>query len=50
VFRYMEAVGEMGDRMFSNYCNGEPFPRRFFLVRGQDVAGKGLPTSPFVTT
>lgn len=48
VLRYMDAAGEMGDKMFPNYRTGEQFPRRFFLVRGKDVMGKGLPTSPIV--
>ncbi len=50
VLRYMDAAGQMGDKMFTDYRTGEPFPRRFFLVRGNDVAGKGLPTSPFTAT
>jgi hypothetical protein len=44
----MDAAGEMGDKTYTNDRIGESFPRRFFLVRGEDAAGKGLPTSPFV--
>jgi hypothetical protein len=49
VLRYMDASGTMGDKTFSNYHTGEPFPRRFFLVRGEDVAKKGLETCPFAS-
>jgi hypothetical protein len=49
VLRYMDAGGVMGDKTFSDYRTGESFPRRFFLVRGQDVGNKELATSPFVT-
>jgi hypothetical protein len=47
VLRYMDAAGEMGEKTFTNYHTGEPFPRRGFLVRGKDVSNRGWATSPF---
>ena len=47
VIRYMTATGDMGDKMYEDYRNGDPFPRRFFLVRGEDVLNRGLERSPF---
>ena len=45
--RYMTAAGDMGDKMYEDYRNGDPFPRRYFLVRGEDVFNRGLERSPF---
>ena len=44
--RYMTATGDMGDKMYEDYRNGDPFPRHF-LVRGEDVLNRGLERSPF---
>ena len=46
-FRYMAADGELGDKIYTSYRDGSSFPRRFFLVRGEDVKSHGLPRSPF---
>ena len=46
VLRYMSADGEMGDKIYADYRDGSPMPRVYFLVRGEDVAGRGLPTAP----
>ena len=47
-FRYMAAEGQIGDKVYYNFRTLEPFNRRFFLVRGEDVKGYGLNLSPFV--
>lgn len=46
-FRYMAADGQLGDKSYRNFRTLEPFPREFFLVRGEDVKGYGLKRSPF---
>ena len=46
VLRYMSADGEMGKKMYEDYRDGSPSPRQYFLVRGQDVANRGLPLMP----
>ena len=47
VFRYIAADGELGPKQYEDYRTGEPFDREFYLVRGEDVEGRGLPRSPF---
>jgi ectoine hydroxylase-related dioxygenase (phytanoyl-CoA dioxygenase family) len=49
VFRYIAADATFGDKQYQDYRTGERFPRRFFLMRGNDVMGRGLERSPFVT-
>ena len=46
-FRYMAADGQLADKSYRNFRTLEPFPREFFLVRGEDVKGYGLKRSPF---
>ena len=46
VLRYMTADGEGPDREYRNYQTLEKFPREFFLVRGDDMAGLGRRRSP----
>lgn len=47
IFRYLAADGELGPGTYYDYRTNEPFERVFYLVRGRDVKGKGLPHSPF---
>lgn len=47
VFRYIAPDGELGSSTYYDYRNGDPMPRTFFLVRGEDVHGLGLPRHPF---
>lgn len=47
VLRYMPAEGVFGNREYPDYRTGELFPRRFFLMRGNDVQNVGLEHSPF---
>ena len=47
VLRYMSAEGEMGPKMHQDYRTGQPFPRRFFLVRGQDLGHQELERNPY---
>ena len=46
VLRYMSAAGEMGEKTYEDYRDGTPFPREYFLVRGEDIAQLGLPRTP----
>lgn len=45
--RYMSAEGTLGDKTYEAYRTRKPFQRTFYLVRGEDVKGYGLPHSPF---
>ena len=47
VLRYMSAEGEMGPKMHQDYRTGQPFPRRFFLVRSQDLGHQELERNPY---
>lgn len=47
VFRYIAPDGELGGSTYYDYRTNEPLPRTFFLVRGEDVHGLGLPRDPF---
>ena len=47
VLRYIAADGELGPKTYTNCVTGEPMPRDFFLVRGEDVAHRNLSRSPF---
>lgn len=47
VLRYIAADGELGPRMYPDCRTGNKFPREGFLVRGQDIANRGLRHSPF---
>ena len=47
VFRYIAPDGELGGSTYYDYRTNEPMPRAFFLVRGEDVNGLGLPGNPF---
>lgn len=47
VFRFMTAGGDMGPKAYEDYRTGENFDREYYLVRGKDVKGRGLKTSPF---
>jgi ectoine hydroxylase-related dioxygenase (phytanoyl-CoA dioxygenase family) len=47
VFRYMTPEGDMGPKVYNDYRTGEPFNREYYLVRGTDVAKRGLKPSPF---
>ena len=47
VFRYIAPDGELGASTYYDYRTNEPIPRTFFLVRGEDVHGLGLPHEPF---
>ena len=46
-FRYVAADGTFGAKQYPDYRTGESFDRAFYLVRGKDLAGKGLKSSPF---
>ncbi len=46
VLRYMTADGEQGGKTYTSCRTREPFERAFYLVRGEDVLGRGLPRSP----
>jgi len=46
VLRYMSAEGEMGEKMYEDYRDGSPMPREYCLVRGEDVANRGLRQAP----
>lgn len=50
VLRYMAAGGTLGDKKYEDYRNGEPFDRRFYVVRGEDTVNQGLPTRPAYVT
>jgi phytanoyl-CoA hydroxylase len=47
ILRYMAADGVMGEKDYVDYRTGNPMPRRYFLVRGRDLLGRGLARSPF---
>ena len=42
VCRYMSADGAMGQKEYPHYQTGEMFPRKYILVRGEDIAHRGL--------
>lgn len=42
VCRYMSADGEMASMEYPHYKTGKPFHRKYLLVRGKDIANKGL--------
>jgi len=42
VIRYMSADGDMGAKQYPDYRTAEPFDRQYILVRGCDVACRGL--------
>lgn len=42
VCRYMSAEGDMGTKEYPDYRTGQMFPRRYLLVRGQDVLNRRL--------
>jgi len=42
VCRYMSAEGEMGTKQYPDYRTGTLFPRKYLLVRGEDVLNRGL--------
>ncbi|MSU70066.1 MAG: hypothetical protein EXS39_04680 [Opitutaceae bacterium] len=45
--RYIAADAKFGDKQYEDYRTGQKFPRRFFLLRGNDELGRGLERSPF---
>lgn len=45
--RYIAADAVLGDKEYTSFKDGTPYPREFFLVRGEDVNGHGLRRSPF---
>jgi hypothetical protein len=47
VLRYIRADAELGDKEYEDYRDGSSFPRRFFLVRGEDTNARELETTPF---
>ena len=46
IFRCLDADRELGPGTYHDYRTNEPFEQVFYLVRGRDVNGKGLPRSP----
>ena len=42
----MASDGTMGSKTYQNFRTGEPFNREYYLVRGKDVAGRGLKRKP----
>jgi hypothetical protein len=42
VCRYMRADGKMGGKEYPDYRTGKIFKRKYLLVRGEDIAGRGL--------
>ena len=38
---------EMGERHYTSYLDRSNFDRVYYLVRGEDVRGRGLERSPF---
>jgi ectoine hydroxylase-related dioxygenase (phytanoyl-CoA dioxygenase family) len=46
VLRYMAAGGTLGAKQYEDYRNGEPFDRKYYVVRGEDNVNRGLPTQP----
>jgi ectoine hydroxylase-related dioxygenase (phytanoyl-CoA dioxygenase family) len=42
VCRYMAADGETGAKEYPDYRTGEMFPRKYLLVRGEDVLNRGF--------
>jgi len=47
VLRYIAADGELNPKTLQDYRDLFSFEREFFLVRGEDVNGRGLRRSPF---
>jgi len=47
VFRYVSAAGDFGQKEYTDFRSGERFPREYFLVRGEDRAGRGFRRSPW---
>jgi ectoine hydroxylase-related dioxygenase (phytanoyl-CoA dioxygenase family) len=47
VLRYIDAAGDVGDKQYTDYRTGETFERECYLVRGEDVTGRGLKRSPY---
>lgn len=47
VLRYIAADATLGEKQYEDYRTGKKFSRRFFLMRGKDVLGRGLERSPF---
>ena len=45
--RYIAADATLGEKTYTCPVTREPFQREFFLVRGNDINGHGLRTSPF---
>ena len=46
VLRYMTADAEMGKKTYEDYRDGTSFPRKYYLVRGEDVGHRNLPRIP----
>ncbi len=42
VCRYMGADGEMDEKEYPDYRTGRMFPRKYLLVRGEDLRNRGL--------
>ena len=40
-------ANEMGERHYTSYLDRSSFAREYYLVRGEDVRGRGLKRSPF---
>ena len=47
LFRYVAADAELAPKTYPDYRTGERFNRLNVLVRGEDIANKGLPGTPF---
>ena len=45
-YRYMAAEGTIAEQTYQSYLDGSPYPRTYYLVRGKDVHGYGLPGHP----
>jgi hypothetical protein len=51
VICYLTADGKMGANEYPDFRMGEPFSRQFILLRGDDIAGRGLiPVEKFRAT
>lgn len=46
VLRFMAAGGTLGAKQYEDYRNGEPFDRKYYVVRGSDQVNAGLPSRP----
>ena len=46
VLRFCSAEGSFGRKQYVDFRTGELFPREYFLVRGEDTAGRGFRRSP----